>query len=247
VNIHKRFHHSLVIIAAATLVAACSDSSRPASPLSPSPLGDVLPASNGGTPPVAPPAPSGSSSTSGARVTGVVDGGGGMTVTVVGTNISTTVDSSGNFTINGVPPGDVELRFSAGGVDVALALTAVSDQEQIEISVTMNGANALVTSQQRKSTDNRIELRGLVSNLSGSCPAITFTVNGQSVTTSAATVFEDGTCGSVQNGTRVEVKGNTTTERQRPGDEGRHRSPGHRRRGEGCCRRSRRNMPEHHV
>ena len=204
-NIHRTTHHAL-IIAAALLAAACGDSSRPASPLTPSPLSDVLPAVNGGTPPAAP-GTSGSTGTSGAKVTGVVNGGGGMTVTVAGTSIAATVDGSGHFALEGVPPGDVELRFSGAGLEVPLALAAVANDEQIEISITVSGSNAQVTSQQRTSSDSRIELRGAVSGLSGGCPDITFTLNSKPVTTSATTFFEDGTCSTVQNGTRVEVKG----------------------------------------
>jgi len=39
------------------------------------------------------------------------------------------------------------------------------------------------------------------------CPAITFTINGVSVTTGGSTDFDDGPCSGGQNGIKVEVKG----------------------------------------
>lgn len=50
------------------------------------------------------------------------------------------------------------------------------------------------------------KIEGVVSALTGSCPAPSFTVNTTKVTTSAATRF-DGGCPAVQNGRRVEVRG----------------------------------------
>jgi hypothetical protein len=54
---------------------------------------------------------------------------------------------------------------------------------------------------------SRVELKGLAAGLGGACPNLSFTINGQPVITSFATKFDDGFCGSIQNGTWVEVKG----------------------------------------
>lgn len=51
------------------------------------------------------------------------------------------------------------------------------------------------------------EITGRVSLLSGTCPAIAFTVGTTRVTTGAATRFKDGACAAIKNGKRVEVKG----------------------------------------
>ena len=56
--------------------------------------------------------------------------------------------------------------------------------------------------------DEAGELEGAVSALGGTCPSITFTVQNTKVSTNNATAFADGTCSTVQNGTKVEVKGN---------------------------------------
>jgi hypothetical protein len=51
------------------------------------------------------------------------------------------------------------------------------------------------------------DLRGAVSALSGTCPAVSFVVSGVTVTTSATTKFEDGACSGLRNDVRVEVEG----------------------------------------
>jgi hypothetical protein len=55
--------------------------------------------------------------------------------------------------------------------------------------------------------DPEVEVKGPVSNLGAACPNRTFVVNGTSVVTNSATRFDDGSCATLQNGTRVEVKG----------------------------------------
>jgi hypothetical protein len=62
------------------------------------------------------------------------------------------------------------------------------------------------------STSNQAVMRpvrvaGQVSNLAGACPALSFTVGSTAVSTSASTVFPDGDCGAVADGTMVEVDG----------------------------------------
>ena len=48
---------------------------------------------------------------------------------------------------------------------------------------------------------------GTINGLSGICPALTFTLEGKSIKTSAATNFGDGTCAGLRNGLRVGVVG----------------------------------------
>ncbi len=52
-----------------------------------------------------------------------------------------------------------------------------------------------------------VSLRGAVAQLSGTCPAVTFTINGTSVTTSSSTAFSDGSCAALANATSVSVTG----------------------------------------
>jgi len=206
-------------------------------------------------------------------------------VTISGTNISSTVDGSGQFTLTGVPPGTVTLQFSGPGVSASITLSGVSVGEQITIDVTLNGTSARVDSENRHKNDGReieghitaadasahtitvggsvivvpatarihrgsttmtfadlkvgvdvevettmngttltatdvsiedndddadrdglTEVSGLVSGLTGQCPAITFMVRDRSVATGANTRFDNG-CDKIKNNVRVEVKG----------------------------------------
>jgi hypothetical protein len=52
-----------------------------------------------------------------------------------------------------------------------------------------------------------VELEGRVASLSGSCPAVTFSIRGQRVYTTSDTRFEDGRCSTLRNGLEVEVDG----------------------------------------
>jgi hypothetical protein len=52
-----------------------------------------------------------------------------------------------------------------------------------------------------------ISLDGRVSGVAGSCPIVTFTLEGRSVYTTATTAFQRGPCRDLRNGTRIEMRG----------------------------------------
>lgn len=59
----------------------------------------------------------------------------------------------------------------------------------------------------------RVEGRSTVTAVSGTCPALSFTVAGVvKVVTDASTVFEHGTCAGIRIGTKVRVKGDMKTD-----------------------------------
>jgi Domain of unknown function (DUF5666) len=130
-----------------------------------------------------------------------------LTVGVVGTNISTTINGSGQFTLSGVPAGTVQLKFSGTGVDATVTLSGVTTTDRIDITVTVTGGNARLESERRGNGNGDTEVTGAVSGLTGACPTVTFTVQNTRVTTSSTTAFSDTTCARVANGMRVEVKG----------------------------------------
>ena len=130
-----------------------------------------------------------------------------VTVTIIGTNITAVVDGSGQFTLTGVPPGDVRLRFSGSGIDATIMLAGVSATDRITITISLNGNTGRIESEHRDDDDDENELKGAVSNLTGSCPTLTFTVQPTTVKTTSATRFKDGRCTRIANGTRVEVEG----------------------------------------
>jgi Domain of unknown function (DUF5666) len=133
-----------------------------------------------------------------------------LTVTVNGTNITSNVDGNGNFQLTGVPPGNVTLMFSGAGANASITLNNVPANAQISITVTLNGNSAKLENRddEDENDDNDAgELEGTVSNKSGNCPTLTFTVQGSTVTTDGNTKFEDGQCSQIANGTKVEVDG----------------------------------------
>jgi hypothetical protein len=219
-----------------------------------------------------------------------------VTVSIAGTNISTTTDGQGVFTLNNVPEGTVTLNFTAPGSSATITLTGIGPDDKVQISVTLNGNSAKVDSehhsspgndkkefqgrissidaaaksfqipgltvkttaattirhgnrtfqfsdlkvgdhvQARGSKDgttltateikvendndddededrNEAEVEGVVSGSTGTCPAVTFTVKSTKVTTNSATSFRDGTCAdATANGATVEVKGTKQTD-----------------------------------
>jgi hypothetical protein len=53
----------------------------------------------------------------------------------------------------------------------------------------------------------RIEVEGRISNLSGTCPDMSFTVAGRIVIADSGTRYDDGSCRNLANGVEVEVEG----------------------------------------
>jgi hypothetical protein len=145
-----------------------------------------------------------------------------LRVTINGTNISTMVDGAGQFTMNGVPPGTVTLTFTGDSVSASITLNNVNAGDEIRIEVRLNGNSARIESETRRQGDDdeddddedrdeANEVKGTVSALSGTCPAVTFTVGTRVVKTGSATMFDDP-CTGIRNGVRVEVKGTRATD-----------------------------------
>lgn len=133
-----------------------------------------------------------------------------IVVKITGTNISTTTDGQGQFTLTGVPPGNVQLEFSGQGTNAKIVISGVTAQDEITISVTLNGNNAHVDSEHHSGRDDRgkdHDLSGPVASLNGTCPSLAFIVQGSRITTTASTVFEGVTCASLRNSAKVTVTG----------------------------------------
>ena len=147
-----------------------------------------------------------------------------LMVKVNGTNIETSVDGTGRFTLNGVPSGTIVLNFSGRGINADLTISGVNTGDQITIDVRLENGRARVESEHRDhgddqgeddddddedevNRDGRVEVKGSVSNLTGTCPDLRFMVGTRPVKTSSLTSFDDVTCVRVQNTMRVEVNG----------------------------------------
>jgi Domain of unknown function (DUF5666) len=71
----------------------------------------------------------------------------GVTISIVGTGISTNADNQGQFTLNNVPSGTVVLNFSAPGANATATLQGVGPGDRVQITVTVNGNNAHIDSE----------------------------------------------------------------------------------------------------
>jgi hypothetical protein len=136
-----------LIVGALIAMAACGGSDR-RSPVEPSATDSGSPLS---------PAPS----VGGATVSGTVTSGsvaqvraldaglGGITISIAGTDLSTTTSSAGAFALHGVPPGLVRLQFQGVGASGTLELNDVSQTEQILLTVAVNGSTIELEGQER--------------------------------------------------------------------------------------------------
>ena len=106
-------------------------------------------------------------------------------MTVNGTSLGTTVDGNGRFTLNNVPGGNVQLHFSGSGVDATITLSGISDRDQIDIEVSVNGTDAHVDHEQRRSGDGRTELDGSITAINSVARTITVGTTTVSVPTTA--------------------------------------------------------------
>ena len=156
--------------------------------------------------------PGASSVTQGAKIQGNVSAGvplAAMAAQVVGTPVSAPVGAGGSFSLEGVPEGDVQLRFVGSGVDASVALNPVRRGDVVSLLVGVAGATAMVQSESRNS-GGKVELEGRVESLTASPE--TLVVAGRTVTTNAATAIRDSSGGSkafadLAIGQRVHVKG----------------------------------------
>lgn len=174
-----------------------------------------------------PTAPSGTTSNgAGAMITGSVQGAAGamtaagfgaaltgVTVTVVGTNISTTVDAGGRFTLTNVPAGTVQLQLTGGGANATVTISTVEASQTIDVVVTVSGSSASVDSEVRSGA-GEAQLEGRVESLPPTMPSLTFKAAGRTVRTDSSTRFVEGgttrAFADLSIGMRVHAKGSLT-------------------------------------
>lgn len=180
-------------------------------------LAAVFAAACGEWTPPAPTAPSAfrENPTTGANISGVVNGGtttpstlaassSGMTVTVVGTNVSAAVSVSGKFVLKGAPAGTIVLRFTGPGVDATVQVGVVADGELIDLTLSVQGSTARIETRVRIEIDNTTEIEGPVSNVSGTCPNLTIKVGEWVVSLNGSST---GACADVRIGVKIKIKG----------------------------------------
>ena len=200
---------ALMTIVLAVSATACSKADSK-SPLSPSTPTSAAP-SGGGV--------SGSASIVGTVVGGasgasVQPTGSALEVTIVGTSMSATVASSGRFTLQNVPSGDLALQFTGSGVNARITINGVADREQIRITVNVNGSSATVDDNERETPDNRAQVEGRIVSVNCAANPATLVVGRTSQITvlvpAGTPIRHDGTavgCSQLLVGALVEVKG----------------------------------------
>ena len=192
------------ILMAALLAGACGGSS----PASPSAAGTPAPGTTAGSAMITgsvqgPSATAFTAASNGIALTGV-------TVTVLGTGISSTVDAGGRFTLMNVPPGTVQLQLTGGGANASVTISSVQASQTVDVVLAVSGSTASLESEVR-SGSGEAELEGRVESLPPTQPALTFKAAGRTVKTDASTRFVDGsqsrTFADLKIGMRVHAKG----------------------------------------
>lgn len=97
--------------------------------------------------------------------------------------------------------GKVRIGMTAAGLSALFIGAAAAGQGQATEGQAAQGQAAKANSQ------DKVEIEGVVSERTGTCPAITFSVAGVRIATGAETRFEDGTCADIAQGRKVEVDG----------------------------------------
>lgn len=122
------------------------------------------------------------------------------TVHVVGTTVSATAGSTGEFVLPNVPAGPLELLFSAAGTSAGLAAGEIAGGETVTLAVTIADGRATVDSIARvRGADATLE--GVVDAAHGALPPNTIIVAGRTVTLPA------GAGAAIVPGVRVRVTG----------------------------------------
>jgi uncharacterized protein DUF5666 len=134
----------------------------------------------------------------------------GVTVTIVGTGMSTTADNQGQFTLNNVPSGTVQLNFTGSGSNATVTLTGVGPNDKVQIAVTINGNSAHVDSEHHSSPDNnKREFQGRITSIDST--AKSFQIPGLTVKVTTTTVIRHGDktvlFGDLKVGDHVEARG----------------------------------------
>jgi hypothetical protein len=205
----RRYQWALLAL---VLVCACGKDASSPSPTSPtSPTGS----SGGNTTPgavvtgiVTSAATTQTASTSGARV---MDVAGVSRVDVVGTNVSSAIDSQGRFSLTGVPVGSAQLKFTGTGVNAMATVTGLESNQTISVIFSVAGSSATIVADSRNPGASQLPVNGTVDGLTGTAGTFQFTVNGYTIHGDTQTEFYgDGSHSDsfidLKNGMRVEVK-----------------------------------------
>jgi len=167
-----------------------------------------------------------SSASSGASITGIVrgtavtptpsrtlseetfttlDSKNGVTISVVGTGISTNADNQGQFTLDNVPTGNVVLNFSAPNSNATVTLQGVGAGDRVQITVTVNGNSAHIDSEHHNNGEISARITSIDSGNSS------FQAGNLTIKTTGSTVIRHGSktvaFSDLKTGDHVQVRG----------------------------------------
>src|SRR5262245_53415631 len=194
------------VVIVSLFAVACGNSS-PKSPMAPGAAGPSAepPAATGAT--ISCLVSSGSASAS-TTITMGASGMTGVSVSVSGTSVSATTDSTGHFKLSGVPAGQVRLQFSGGGANGDVDLEDVGEHENIMLKVRTSGSGMEIELEER-GNGHESQLEGLIASLNAG--AHSFVVNDVTVTVPGSAPIAHGsrdmTFSDLVVGARVHVKG----------------------------------------
>ena len=144
---------------------------------------------------------------SGATTQGMEIGLSGVTVHVVQGGPSAVTDASGNFTLNGVPAGTVDMEFARSDINARAPVALVSGTNQITAAV--HGSTAVITPRGHAGE----EIEGLVQSANaggGSLVVLDQRLGAVTVKTDSTTLIRRGNTviplSQIQTGMRVHVK-----------------------------------------
>lgn len=91
----------------------------------------------------------------------------GMKVSVVGSSLSATVDSDGQFVLAGLSPGKVALRFEGMGVDAKVEVSGLVDGLVLTVTLAVNGSQAHVLSAPAPKPYCDFRFNGVIESIGG--------------------------------------------------------------------------------
>ncbi len=131
-----------------------------------------------------------------------------VTVTIAGTSLSTTSDGSGRFILTTVPGGDQQLQFDDHGRESRVLIPGIGEREDIKVTVSLSGASAEVTDQER-TNGAQAEVEGRIASID--VASRTIVVRSVTVRVPDGTTIrkgnEDVSLNVLQPGDRVHVRG----------------------------------------
>jgi Domain of unknown function (DUF5666) len=134
-----------------------------------------------------------------------LDSRSGVTISVIGTGISTNADNQGQFTLNDVPSGTVVLNFTAPGSNATATLQGVGPDDRVQITITVNGNNAHVDSEHH----NNGEISARITSVDSGNQS--FQTGSWTIKTNGSTVIRHGSktvqFSDLKVGDHVEVRG----------------------------------------